>query len=601
MLHRQIQTGLALGLLSLASLAVVPQAAKACGGTFCDGGQGMPVDQTGENILFVIDATTVEAHIQIQYDPNTDAQEFAWLVPLTAVPEFSIGSDLLFQALLQGTVPTYGLNNNFCNSGSSSDGGDAFLSPADLGASEPEIVHHEVVGAFEVTVLSDDSAADLMTWLGENGYTQDPNAEPILQEYLDEGHLFAAFKLHNDSQTSDIHPVVLRFESDEACVPLRLTRIAADEDMDVRAFFLGNNRTVPTNYRHVLVNPLKLDWLNFASNYKEVITLAVDAFMADGRAFVTEYAGVSDVVSSFGVYRPQWDGSVFSGLNPVEVADTLSDQTLMGCFGSECAYFHPLLEGLLAQYLPVPDGLEPGDFYGCLTCYEDLIDTEAWGDGSGFALAVDERIVIPGMHAVGLLETWPYLTRLYTTISGHEMTVDPIFHQNPSLQDIPNIRQATRDFLCDGPYNEGDSVVTLPDGREVFVPAGGSWPEFPDEMPWELEVQTVALQGAAQVLVDNAPIIDGMLKAWNAAHNWPAGAGTTGGETDGESDGATTGNPGGPLTTSGTGAGSSDSGSSATGAPVDGAGCACRSQERPSDGWMFLGLASLLGLVRRRR
>ncbi|MGB1014930.1 MAG: DUF2330 domain-containing protein, partial [Nannocystaceae bacterium] len=475
--------------MSVASFAVAPQTAEACGGTFCDGGQGMPVDQTGENILFISDATSVEAHIQIQYDPNTNAQDFAWLVPLTAVPEFSVGSDLLFQALLRGTVPTYGLNNNFCG-GTTGTGGSPFLSEPDTpGSSGPEIVHNEVVGAFEVTVLTDDSAADLMTWLGENGYTQDPNAEPILQEYLDEGHLFAAFKLHNDSETSDIHPVVLRFESDEACVPLRLTRIAAGEDMDVRAFFLGNNRTVPTNYRHVLVNPLKLDWLNFASNYKDVITLAVDAFMADGRAFVTEYAGTSDVVNTSGVFRPGWDGSVFSGLSPVAVVDTLTDQILMECFGDECLFYHPLLEGLLAQHLPVPEGLLPGDFYSCLTCYEDLIDAEAWGDGSGFAVAFDERIVVPGMHAVSLIETWPYLTRLYTTISGHEMTEDPMFHQNPSLQDIPNIRQATRNYLCDGPYDEGDSVVTLPDGREVFIPADGSWPDFPDEMPWELEVQ----------------------------------------------------------------------------------------------------------------
>ena len=35
---------------------------------FCDGGpQPMPVDQTGENILFVWDGDTIEAHIQIQY------------------------------------------------------------------------------------------------------------------------------------------------------------------------------------------------------------------------------------------------------------------------------------------------------------------------------------------------------------------------------------------------------------------------------------------------------------------------------------------------------------------------------------------------------
>ena len=47
--------------------------------------------------------------------------------------------------------------------------------------------------------------------------------------------------------------------------------------MDIRAFFLGDARVVPVNYRHVLLNPLKIDWFNNASNYKEVISMAVDA------------------------------------------------------------------------------------------------------------------------------------------------------------------------------------------------------------------------------------------------------------------------------------------------------------------------------------
>lgn len=58
-----------------ASLAVTltPQEAEACGGTFCDAGPtAMPVDQTGENILFVMGEGYTEAHIQIQYDPDAE-------------------------------------------------------------------------------------------------------------------------------------------------------------------------------------------------------------------------------------------------------------------------------------------------------------------------------------------------------------------------------------------------------------------------------------------------------------------------------------------------------------------------------------------------
>jgi hypothetical protein len=74
---RRLHRITALAPLLLAGLAwSVPDRADACGGTFCDSGpNAMPVDQTGENILFVIDGTTVEAHIQIQYDPDTDGRQ----------------------------------------------------------------------------------------------------------------------------------------------------------------------------------------------------------------------------------------------------------------------------------------------------------------------------------------------------------------------------------------------------------------------------------------------------------------------------------------------------------------------------------------------
>ena len=414
---------LAVGLCAAALTYATPNTAAACGGTFCDSGpQAMPVDQTGENILFVIDGAHVEAHIQIQYDPDTNAEQFAWVVPLQALPTFSVGSDPLFTNVLNATVPSFLLNTTFefCGGGGSASGfgtGGGFDSDSGGyggttgGQSEPgpDIVYMETVGAFDVVVLQDDNVASLMQWLGDNGYQQDPAAEPIFQQYLDESYLFAAFKLTHGAGVDQIHPVVLKFNTGEACIPLRLTKIAATEDMEVRTFFLGNARTVPRNYRHVLINPLKIDWLdltNVAENYKEVITLAVDAFGAEGHAFVTEFAGASSIVSQAGVYAPSWDSTVFLGIEPIQVADALFEQGLLECFGDVCQYRHPLIEGLLKQYLPTPDGVAQEEFYSCLECYQDLIDLQAWDDAA-FASDLEARIIAPGLHATELLDTWP--------------------------------------------------------------------------------------------------------------------------------------------------------------------------------------------------
>jgi MYXO-CTERM domain-containing protein len=445
------------------------------------------------------------------------------------------------------------------------------------------VVLQQIVGAFEVTVLEGGTAATVMAWLADNDYEQDPAAEPILAEYLAEGFLFAAFKLTNDAESDTIHPVVLRFASDEACVPIRLTRIAAVDDMDIRTFFLSEHRVVPETYKHVLVNSLKLDWPNQASNYKEVITLAVDADEANGRAFVTEYAGPSNVVPTFGVHSNAWNADAFVDLEPEAVIETLAGQGLVSCGWIDeeqaegCAYQHPLLRGLLQQFLPVPDGIQEIEFYGCLSCFSEEIDRDAWADGSGFADAVRVRIVEPGQHARDVLETWPTLTRMYTTISPHEMIADPFFHENPDLPDV-DLRSsiAQRRVLCNA-----DEVWTLPDGREVYAP-DGTWPVFGDQMPWEAAVQETPAFGAPIVLVDNEALIDGRLAVYNCQFDWPSpdACGSAGNDTDGEG------------TDSGTGGEGRQEGTSSA--------CACRSDAGPHPGAWALALVAL-GFARRRR
>ncbi|MEM7152379.1 MAG: DUF2330 domain-containing protein [Myxococcota bacterium] len=503
----------------------MPQPAQACGGTFCDAGpQSMPVDQSGENILFVRDGEDVEVHIQIRYDG--EAENFAWVIPLTAVPSFSIGSDALFSNLLTGTVPSYGFNSTreTCTdsrfdggaqddpsngagitSGAADSGGDG----EDDGG--PTIVLKETVGAFDIVVLEGGTADEVVAWLDENGYQQDPEATPILEEYLAEGHLFGAIKLTGGADVDQIHPITLRYTGTELCVPLRLTRIAAVEDMDVRTFFLSDARMVPTNYRHVLVNPLKIDWLNFGANYKEVITAAVDAEHANGRAFVTEFAGPSNTVSSAGLYVAAWAPDDFRGATPGQLPGILESQSLAFCNEWDgCQLNHPLVGGVLGEFLQLPDGVSVEQFIDCPECYTEGENAVAF-DSEGFADAFDERIVGPGQHAEDLLQTHDYVTRLYTTISPHEMTEDPIFHAREDLDEVPNMRIADRRIRC-----SGDSVFNLPDGRQVFVPNGRDWPEFPAEMPWEEEVSEIPMAGAPMTLANNTEQIDAMLEAYNA-------------------------------------------------------------------------------------
>ena len=85
-MQRSIRRVIAFAALSAAALSYGAPA-SACGGTFCDspppGKPPMPVDQSGENIVFVLSQGHVEAHVQIQY--TGDPSRFAWLVPVPKV------------------------------------------------------------------------------------------------------------------------------------------------------------------------------------------------------------------------------------------------------------------------------------------------------------------------------------------------------------------------------------------------------------------------------------------------------------------------------------------------------------------------------------
>jgi len=595
----RVASGLALA--GAAGVMLTPGTADACGGTFCDGGVPgpMPVDQSGENVLFVIGDTLSEVHIQITIDPDTNAEQFGWLVPLATVPEFSVGSQPLFDALRGISVPQYDITTSFedCGSPATSSGGTFPNSSSDPTAGEgagstsgdgdPTILKQETVGAFEVVVLMDTEVGPIKQWLLDNGYVWDVKAEPILMEYLAEGNVIAALKLRTDADVQDVHPITLRYPSSETCFPLRLTRIAAVEDMDIRVFVLAEERAAPTNYRHVLVNPLKIDWLTRALNYKDVITQAVDAFEADGRAFVTEYAGTSAGANSSAVYSPNWDDTSFVGLDPVEVVNTLNTQGLGACTDTfNCQWLHPLIFPLLLEFLPPPVGADPADFYAYLANYAADIDVAKWGNGDAFAAALLVRVIEPGIHADELLTTWPYLTRMYTTISPAEMMEDPIFHLNPDLAEVENIRVANNYVLCNS-----DSVVTLPDGRDFYIPGGGPWPAIPGEEWYAEEVQTVAIKGAPMTIVNNTAAITKKLDEWNLSHGWPF--------VPGESEGAPTTSAGESGTGSTGGTGGSES--TAGGLGGDDEGCGCRS-DNGSQGALWLGLSALglLGLRRRR-
>lgn len=585
-----VSLGVWLAGVCVANLAFETEA-RACGGTFCDGGgpappASMQVDQTGETILFAWGDGFVEAHIQISYDGN-DASEFAWIVPVLAVPDVEVGSARLFQAALESTRPLYGHDAAQCSTNDTDDDDPSvgFTIDPDAGVPPPPppvVLVQDVVGAFEYAVLDGDSAESVTTWLADNGYSGATEAPQILEEYIDDGFLFVAFRLRHVAGVEDLHPVVLRYAGDEPCVPLRLTRIAAVEDMPIRVLALADERAMPVSWRHVLLNRTRLDWIGLGQNYDDLVIRAIDEEGANGRGFVTEFSGATSIVDRTVMTFFGLDAAAFTAIDVTQVYDSLRAQGLASCGETGCAWGHELVPSLLHEFVPVPDGLDEGPFYACLSCNADQIDVEAW-DGAAFAAAFDERIVAPLNHAEELLDQWPVLTRLFTRVSPHEMITDPTFATVEDAESVPfAFYSQTQGSCC--------TTLRLPGGRFVELDVDGSWPEWPDAMPWAERIEELLPTGGPPTtLVNNTELIDDIVEERAKMVGCNAEGGTSGGGGEGGGGGGDSAPP--PGDSGGTDGSAASSDESAE-------GCGCASTRDPS----ALGLVLLaVGAVLRRR
>jgi MYXO-CTERM domain-containing protein len=277
----------------------------------------------------------------------------------------------------------------------------------------------------------------------------------------------------------------------------------------------------------------------------------------------------------------------FETATPEDAAFLLLDQGLYGYSDDTglCEPLHPLVGGLVARYLTTPPDFPLETLCNDPSAFAAAVDPLAW-DGPAFAADLQARVIDPAVHAVELLETWPYLTRLYTTISPGEMTEDPMFHPTPGLPDETALtRSGTLNQFCDGAFS-----FSLPDARLVALLDTATWPSIaPEEMPWVETIEYLPADGAPVIEVDHRATIQGLLDAWNVDNGPPRSPslGSCHG-ADGSGDGGgTLGND-----SSGSGPGAADDGL--------GKGCGCRSTGAGEPLWALLTALGVLGLRRRR-
>ncbi len=510
------------------TLLAFPGDAAACGGFFCNTGQ--PVNQVGEHILFAIEDQTVSAHIQIQY--QGPAERFSWVLPLPSLPELGVGTEELFTQLRQRTDPQFRIkweNEGDCQYQSTCDcypeaaaGGDVDVDEDGDNQSGVNILAAGAVGPYDFKVVEAGDGDVLFDWLQENEYDVPDDSKKIVNWYSDIDFVFLALKLLKDKEAGDIQPIVLSYHSEDvSCIPLKLTSIAADPDMPVYSWVLGDARAIPLNYFHVVLNPEAYDWMNCAQpvnswggcgmnncqqEYLDLVTSAAN--QANGRGFVTEYAGSTSVMENALWWEDRFD------------LEALAQMNTPGAFLQEMMYqgfpTTSQVQEVIKDNIPKPEDEEmPADCQGDFNFYaiwniDNCIQymPEGWVfDAAAMAADLDTRLAAPMAAAQGLLDHHPYMSRLFTTISPEEMTRDPIFAFKP---DITNVHEVTGVATCiEGSTWQAETVkLIFPDGGErvyegTFNQCGGWEPpadEEPETYPPVTEIQILGESGPPETV-----------------------------------------------------------------------------------------------------
>jgi hypothetical protein len=542
-----------LGVLGAGLVVLRPAApAQACGGLFCS--QANPVNQAAERIIFSFDKAQekVTAVVEILYQGPAD--KFAWVLPVPGIPQVDVSTSTLLDNLQNATNPTYSIQRSW--TGSQCGGGlppppapvaPPPVAPPPGGApSEPtvSVLSSGSVGPYNYEVIkvepaNSDPADVAIQWLKTNGYDVGALGPEVLRPYLRDGLNLIAFRLSKDKNAGSIRPVMLTYESDQPMIPIRPTAVAANDDMGILVWVLGQSRAVPTNYKTLELNESFINWFNPGSSYNDVIIAAADE--AGGQGFVTELAGpigprnlessIFPESDRFDNFRRNADrlSSPEMIVEAIAALSTFAPGGLGGPFATRAMRGEVALDGLtdvLVKHLVLPPGVTveqllasprcyfqryrmPGAFYCDGRPVPPQTITLANFDRLAFLGDLEKLVMQPLEKTVKLFEDQRYVTRLYTTMSARDMTLDPEFDLNAQLPDVNNTHSVMLRYLDTCPGNPtGRWEATLESGQKVSG-RDSVWPVSlqSQTMPFNLRILQLSATGPGQVVQDNTGMI----------------------------------------------------------------------------------------------
>lgn len=274
-------------LLALCCMLLAPFSAVACGGLFSADAY---TEQSAERLIFAVDPGQVTLYEQINYTGSP--KDFAWVLPVPAVPHVDTASIELFRDLDGETAPKFAMSGYETSNCGLNTFGSGAPAPGAARNTSVNLYSSGAVGPYSYNVIGSSNPQALVQWLNDHHYKIPAESKAEMQPYIAAHMLFLAMRLQGSAGVQDMKPLKITYATSqqEISIPLRMATPMGNLPLGILVWVFGSSRYAPQNYRSVEFTDS--DFSHIADPYSNFYAGKVDQAVrqAQGHAFITEYA-----------------------------------------------------------------------------------------------------------------------------------------------------------------------------------------------------------------------------------------------------------------------------------------------------------------------
>lgn len=251
-----------------------------------------PAEIPSQSALIVYDGKVETLAIETRF--VAEGKDFAWVVPLPAVPEIESGTPGMFPSLRAMFLPDIISSSNapvtlvvvllvllalgvwgtllgagpmwrvilYWLAGLAAFGSCLLLPSLGVaravggggGGGGVDVVERKIIGEFELETVRADDADVLDEWLRSRGFALPTAARDAVRLYVGEGWVFVAVKLRREFEKADLSaptPLVFKFPTRQCVYPMRLTGADASTPLDVELYVFADRAASASGFRSI--------------------------------------------------------------------------------------------------------------------------------------------------------------------------------------------------------------------------------------------------------------------------------------------------------------------------------------------------------------